>query len=66
MTTEEENEQMLKVIEGKSTWSEVVQDMVPLFYSLAIANVALNITYGSIAHGKLDNNSDCNNSPCNS
>ena len=31
-----------------------------------MSNVALNITYGSIAHGKLDNNSDCNNSPCNS
>ena len=54
-TSKEENEKMLKVIEGKPTWSETVQDLVPLLYSLAISNVALNVVSKSMEHTKNGN-----------
>jgi len=45
MTTDEENERMLKVIEGEPTWQENLQSLVPAIYSLAIANTLITISH---------------------
>lgn len=52
VTTKEENEKMLKVIEknwdGSTPWSDTMQNLVPLLYSIAITNATMGIMSKSL------------------
>jgi len=52
MITKEENEKILKVIEGQPTFQEIIKDLVPVIYSLAILSITSEFVFKELKNIK--------------